>query len=102
MNESWDFDLQILYLHVFAIFYRYWDIRVLVLKLFLFLFRFYNGCVLWNVVQARVSHMTTRVKQGWDKNWKTGILSLAAAAMFKKLALLEESLICSVPNDSII
>ncbi len=85
-NGSEDFDLQILYLHVCPIFYCYWDIRVLVLKLILLPFRFYNGCVLRNVVQARVSHMTSRVELGWDKNWKTGILSLALAAMFKKLS----------------
>ncbi len=69
LNGSKDFDLQILYLHVFYIFYHYWDIRVLVLKgFFLLLLRVYNGCVLQNVLQARVSHMTTRVTQGWDEN----------------------------------
>ncbi len=35
------------------------EILALVLKLFLFLFRFYNGCVVRNVLQATVSHMTT-------------------------------------------
>ena len=62
LNESQDFDLSMLHLHVFAILYSFRVITVLVLEFSLLLFRFYNVCVLQPALLLRVSHMTSTVE----------------------------------------
>ncbi len=58
LNKTEDFELFFSYSYVFAIFYSFWHIAVLVSCLFLPLFTLYNGCVLRNCQLARVYDVT--------------------------------------------